>query len=189
MRIANSIAEPTSRTLSHMQARIARESITGSALRQSVTGTIDDARGFFALDFDLAEFAKSARSDFGVAHERTRKALQAHLCRRQRSFEFGRTVKALDLFLRGAVSHFHLREAFALGSIEPLLFLPLDSFTMSELRARTAAEALPAVAIYKLSEADYLAYQRCAAALANQRQELRVWLDDEFWGVQTKASR
>lgn len=175
------------KTLQHMQARVARDSITASALRQSVAGTVTDVQLYLSTRLDLARFATAARRDFKKAHETEWKALQAYLARGQRSHEFGRCAKSLDIFLRSAATHCHLRDAFGLQDIEPLLFLPLDNLTMRNVRAWAKERALPTTPIYKLEIRQYDAYQASAAAWAKERGELRVWLDDEFWGVQAKT--
>lgn len=181
------------KTLQHMQTRVARDSITASALRQSHPGTVADVRLYFSTVLNLARFAAAARRDFKKAHEAEWKALQAYLklqadlTKAQRSHEFGRCVKALDIFLRSAATHCHLRDSFGLQDIEPSLFLPLDNLTMRNVRDWAKDRALPTTPIYKLEIRQYDAYQASAAAWAKERGELRVWLDDEFWGVQAKT--
>jgi hypothetical protein len=58
---------PNIQLLRAMQATVARDGITPSALRRSSPGTIAAVRTFLA-DLSLADFAAEAESDFTTAH-------------------------------------------------------------------------------------------------------------------------
>jgi hypothetical protein len=105
------------------------------------------------------------------------------------SRQFGRCVKALDIFLRIAICHVHLRTAFRLAAFEAQLNLPLDNWTTTNVRKQPEGAHLRAVTVSGLTEDDYVAYQAAAAAIALREGIHRVWLEDLYWGVQEKPAK
>lgn len=167
--------------LRFMQRRVANACVGASALRGSKEGTIEAVRSFFR-EVDLHSFRDLSLEQFDGLHTGLVKALSSNLKGKALSAEYGRCVKAVNLFLRDATCHHHLREAYRLDRIEPLLHIPVDEKVAYDLRRLSKPRALPRWrGVKSLVEADYQKYQGRAQEIADERQILRVFLDDEFW--------
>ena len=167
--------------LRSMQNRVANACVGASALRGSTEGTIAAVRSFFRK-VDLNRFRDLSLDQFEDLHADLVAKLRASLSRKKVSAEYGRCAKAVNLFLRDAACHHHLREAFGLDRIEPLLHIPVDEKVAYELRRLSAPRSQPRwTGVKNLSPVDYTKFQHRAHELATERQTCRVFLDDEFW--------
>ncbi|MBU8541846.1 hypothetical protein [Falsiroseomonas tokyonensis] len=167
--------------LRFMQKRVANACVGASALRGSTEGTLEAVRAFFR-DLNLQAFSGLSSSEFEQRHAATVAGLRRSLSKKGLSAEYGRCAKAVNLFLRDAACHHHLRGAFHLDRIEPLLHIPVDEKVAYELRRLSAARSLPRwTGVKALTAEDYRKFQHRAAELATERQTCRVFLDDEFW--------
>ena len=169
-------------TLRHMQARVAREAIGSSTLRKSTAGTMAAVIRQLCR-FDLAAFSDTAKRDFDVAHAVAVRKLQNSLRRAGLSDEFGRCAKAINIFLRGAVCHHHIRGAYGLGPLEPKLHLPLDSLTMDRLRSKAEPGSLPKTTITGLTPGQYRDFQAFARRMAGRAGVPPIFLDDAYWAI------
>jgi hypothetical protein len=166
-------------TLRSMQDRVANACVGASALRGSKEGTIAAVRAFFR-SLVLDKFSALSSELFEQQHAETIAGLHDALRKKRLSAKYGRCAKAVNLFLRDATCHHHLREHYKLAAIEPLLHLPVDEKVAYELRNLDGS--LPRwTGVKKLKKEKYQKYQNRAQQIANERQICRVFLDDEFW--------
>jgi hypothetical protein len=166
-------------TLRSMQDRVANACVGASALRGSKGGTIEAVRAFFRL-LSLSTFSALSSDYFEKRHASTVAGLRLSLRKKDLSAEYGRCAKAVNLFLRDATCHHHLREHYQLAANEPLLHIPVDEKVAYELR--NSGGSLPRWSGVKyLTPTDYQKYQHRAQEIADERRTCRVFLDDEFW--------
>jgi hypothetical protein len=167
--------------IAHMQSRVANACVTASALRGSKEGTIDAVRCFLR-ELKLENLKAITSPDFERLHTKLVKRLTKHLSKNGLSAEYGRCAKAINLFLRDATCHHHLRHVYELGLLEPLLHIPVDEKVAYELQSLSAPETLPRwTGVKYLTEVNYKIYQGRAQEIATKRNTFRVFLDDEFW--------
>jgi hypothetical protein len=175
--------------LRFMQNRVANACVGASALRGSREGTIEAVRAFFR-DLDLNAFSGLSSGDFEQGHAATVAGLRRALSKKRLSAEYGRCAKAVNLFLRDATCHHHLRENYKLAAIEHLLHIPVDEKvayglrnpTQYGLQESTGSKPLPPwYGVKNLTPKQYREYQCRAHELAANRGTYRVFLDDRFW--------
>lgn len=96
---------------------------------------------------------------------------------------WGLARKLLNIFLRDATYNHHLRTQFGLGSIEPLLEIPLDSFTQRHLKRLFPSRKLPrwrgVNMVTPEENAEFQAFAKCWHDEFDA--ENRVELDTHFW--------
>ena len=176
-------------TLRNMQIRVAIASIGPSALRGSKTGTIGTAKKFFK-NLDLSKVQAGDQAAFNTLHNALVDELQSHLSTKDLSSEFGRCAKALNLFLRDATSHFHLRAAYGFDLLESLLHLPIDSKVSEGLIKLSPPNTfLRWAGVKHLEREEYNKYQKYAAMCATNRGISRIFLDDVFYPASKEKVR
>jgi hypothetical protein len=170
-------------TLKNMQIRVAVACVGASALRGSDTGTVEAVRSFFK-DLDLQRVKTGNQVEFDRLHNQLIAELRSFLQKKSVSCEFGRCAKALNLFLRDAALHCHLREAYRLHLVESLLHLPIDSKVSKGLVEKFPPETfLRWTGVKYLKRKEYIKYQEYAAIYAKNCKIQRIFLDDVFYPV------
>ena len=100
----------------------------------------------------------------------------------QAPISWGAARKFVNIFLRDATYCFWLRDAFGLASVEPVLELPLDSFTAKGLRAEPEGVDLPRwPGVIHLTPLTSTQFQHVAQRVAERKRLDRVHLDLEYW--------
>ncbi len=167
--------------LAYMQSRVANASVSASALRGSKKGTIDAVRCFLR-GLKLESLKALPLPGFERWHAKLVDSLMKTLSRKGLSPEYGRCVKAVNLFLRDATCHHHLRQVYHLDRLEHLLHIPVDEKVAYELQSLTPPGVLPGwTGVMYLTKINYNKYQKRAQEIATIRHTFRVFLDDEFW--------
>jgi hypothetical protein len=99
-------------------------------------GDIKGVRDFLD-NLDIKEFSRPRK--FYTSLDRATKSLARHLPPNR----WGASRKFINLFLRSATYNHYLRERYKLDRVEPLLELPLDSFSTKGLRREREGRTLP----------------------------------------------
>jgi hypothetical protein len=161
-----------------MQRYIVNSGIDMSVLRGRPSGTLK-AVSEVLYAIDIAKFAD--RASFAAVLDEKTKAL-ARSCA---GASWGHARKCLDIFLRKATYDYHLRERYRLGSLEPVLELPLDSNVAKGVKCDAEKYGFRPPpkwdAIIRLTpEANY-DWQATASEIARMRKIDRVHLDLWYW--------
>jgi hypothetical protein len=161
-----------------MQRYIVNSGIDMSVLRGRPSGTLKEISGFLYA-FDLDKIADPA--SFGTLLDEQTKAL----VRSCSGASWGHAKKCLDIFLRKATYDHYLRERYRLGSLEPVLELPLDSNVAAGIAfdARKYSLRPPPKwdAIMRLTPEANDDWQATASEIARMRKIDRVHLDLWYW--------
>jgi hypothetical protein len=161
-----------------MQRYIVNSGIDMSVLRGRPSGTLTAVHKFLCA-IDLAKIAESA--SFETLLDEETKALVRSCV----GASWGHARKCLDIFLRRATYDHYLRERYRLGSLEPVLELPLDSNVAAgiALDARKYGLRPPPkwYAITRLTPQANDSWQSTASEIARMREIDRVHLDLWYW--------
>ena len=163
-----------------IQRFTAVECIGPSALRGQGTGVISATRGYLA-GLKLGRIPQRSHGRFDAWLDRHTETLLDTLPVAGRPW--GAARKGLNLFLRASLYNYYLREAHALGMIEPWLEIPLDSVTANALKRDAGRGALPQwPGLKHLTPEASAEFQAYAGTLAKQMHlPARVFLDNYLW--------
>jgi hypothetical protein len=163
-----------------MQCYIARTSASTSATRggrKAVKGVKKAARDYLSQPRVLDAVSR-AKNYPQVLNKLTKELTRAFPAKAR---FWGRARKLVNIFIRDATYNAHLREAFGLARIEPLLEIPIDTIVAKRLKSEFPH--LPRWrAISSLSPDENRAYQSAAGEAAVKRHIERHLLDVEYWG-------
>ena len=161
-----------------MQRYIVNSGIDTSVLRGRPWGTLK-AVSEFLYAIDLAKFADPA--SFGTVLDEKAEAL----VRSCAGASWGHARKCLDIFLRKATYDYYLRKRYRLGSLEPVLELPLNSNVAAGIAFDARKYGLPPPpkwdAIMRLTPEANDDWQATASEIARMRKIDRVHLDLWYW--------
>jgi hypothetical protein len=165
-----------------IQGRVARVAIGASTVRgRGNKGTVKACRSFLRR-LDLSRFGSKDGAAFGLALNRSTKALQAKLPRSAQRWGIAR--KALNIFLRDAFYTTYLDAAFHLRQAESLFEIPLDSITATTLKRVVGKGALPRwPGVKRLTPSLSAIFQKAAAVEAGKLGIARVHLDAIWWSA------
>ena len=161
-----------------MQRYIVNSGIDMSVLRGRPSATLDAVYGVLYAILSC-KFADPA--SFGaVLDEKTRA-----LARSCVGASWGHARKCLDIFLRKATYDYHLRKRYSLGSLEPVLELPLNSNVAKGTKCDAQKYGLKPPpkwdAIVRLTPKANYDWQATASEIARMRKIDRVRLDLWYW--------
>src|SRR5450759_2157906 len=163
--------------LEAVQSRVARVSVSASAVRGSKAGTVEAARGFLRR-LDLTPFGSD--SAFSEVLDRSTDALRVALPRGVQHWGLAR--KLLDIFLRDCLYTTYLKEAFHLRNSEAEYEIPLDSITALHLKRAAGRGGLPSwPGVKNVRPSLNAQFQAAAEAEAKRMGIPRVHLDAVLW--------
>ena len=161
-----------------MQRYIVNSGIDMSVLRGRPSGTLKAVHEFLYA-IDLAKFADPA-SFRTVLDERTKA-----LVRSCAGASWGHARTCLGIFLRKATYDYYMRERYRLGSLEPVLELPLDSNVAAGIALDAKKYGLRPPpkwdTIIRLTPEANDDWQATASEIARMRKIHRVHLDLWYW--------
>lgn len=172
-------------TIGKIQKRIARSCISASTFRNSKKGTMRKVQGFLG-NIELKRLQAAGNTTFAEQHKKIVTELQGELKAVSCSCEYGLCVKAVNLFLRDVVTNYYTRVTYDLGNLEKHLQIPIDSKVYKKLYQQRKPNALPKwCGIARMPEELHTKCQLIAQFIADDKQELRIHLDDDFWSGET----
>ncbi|MBZ0089288.1 MAG: hypothetical protein K8H90_02805, partial [Thermoanaerobaculia bacterium] len=146
----------------------------------------------YLAQLDLANLAADPEDFPALLNNRTGSLLKKFEGEARRRWGLAR--KLLNIFLRDVVYNVHLRKAYRLAALEPLLELPLDGETTTRLRReykelQKDREGLPDLpgwnGPFALTPRESRAHQKAALEVAQAYGlRARVHLDAFFWALE-----
>jgi hypothetical protein len=176
--------------LTAIQRHTARAAITSSSMRGAGSpGVVEKVRAFLG-EMPLRPFGTSNERRFLSHLDAVTESLREALPAKVRRSGWGRARKGLNIFLRDCLYTTYLRDANHLALAEDLFEMPLDSITgkrvVEESRKRGWAAPARWTTVRSLTPTMSAAYQKAAAALADEQRCARVHLDAKWWGERAK---
>ena len=164
-----------------VQSRVARVAVGASTVRgRGNAGTVGAARAFLR-SIDLTAFSTSDPETLASALERITQSLRQALP--ETAAHWGIARKVLNIFIRDCLYNKYLTEAFDIA--EPLLEVPLDSYTATALGEIEPVGTLPRwPGMRHLTPDISTAFQTVAAQEAERRGIARVHLDGLWWSLE-----
>lgn len=145
------------------------------------TGCSEAARSALR-DVDLRTFATSDATKFRDRLDAETQRIRLRLPAGARHWGLAR--KVLNIYLRDCLYTTYLEDKFELSKAEPLLELPLDSYTARDLKGAPSTRPLPRwPGVKHLSANENALFQLAALEIARARGFSRVHLDAFFWSL------
>lgn len=159
-----------------VQCKVARQSVTVSAVRgQRTHGLVHAARNAL-VDLPLGPFGTSRRAVFSRHLDLATTHIRCRLPRAARTYGIAR--KVLNIFLRNALYTTYLRDNYDLARSEAFYEIPLDSIVAHAMRKNLPRGSLPRwQGVKNLTPAVNALYQSAAQTLAADVAVPRVHLD------------
>ena len=166
--------------VTQMQTYVAHTSVGASTVRgQKAPGLVAKLRELLA-EVDLKKFGKTNDAKFGELLDIETAAIQRRMPPGTRHWGIAR--KVLNIFLRDSFYNFYLRQFFSLEPLEGVLEIPLDSLTVTGIKARSPKRSLPRwKGVKHLTKEASELIQKRAQEIASERGTSRVHLDIYFW--------